>query len=150
MAFIIQEFGEYQVKVWRRAFAIRPPLLSEYDPRYPANDDRYNEVDAKMLPIGESLKDTLDRVSPYWESELKPAILSGKKIIISAHGNSLRALIKFLENISDKKIIDLEIPTGSPLVYKLEEDTLRVIKKYYLNTNIKKNNFFNKILSIFK
>ena len=127
----VEEFGEYQVKVWRRAFAIKPPLLSEYDVRYPANDERYKDI-TENLPLGESLKDTLDRVFPYWESELKPAILSGKRLIISAHGNSLRALLKFLEDISDDKIIDIEIPTGNPLIYELEEGTLRVLKKYYL------------------
>ena len=147
----VEEFGEYQVKVWRRAFAIKPPLLSEYDPRYPANDDRYENIEESQLPIGESLKDTLDRVRPYWESELKPSILSGKRIIISAHGNSLRALLKFLENISDNKIIDIEIPTGNPLVYELEENTLRVIKKYYLMQDPdQKSSLFNKIKSIFK
>jgi 2,3-bisphosphoglycerate-dependent phosphoglycerate mutase len=147
----VEEFGEYQVKVWRRAFAIRPPLLSEYDPRYPANDHRYENIPDNQLPMGESLKNTLERVYPYWEGELKPAILSGKRVLISAHGNSLRALLKFLENISDNKIIDIEIPTGNPLVYELEEKTLRVIKKYYLIGNIEsKTNLFSKIKSIFK
>lgn len=148
----VDEFGEYQVKVWRRAFAIKPPLLSEYDSRYPANDDRYENIPEEELPIGESLKDTLDRVQPYWESELKPAIFSGKRLIISAHGNSLRALLKFLENISDNKIIDIEIPTGNPLVYQLDEKDLKVLKKYYLIENEDKNtkNIFSKFKSIFK
>jgi 2,3-bisphosphoglycerate-dependent phosphoglycerate mutase len=148
----IDEFGEYQVKVWRRAFAIKPPLLSEYDSRYPANDERYIDIPAEQLPIGESLKDTLDRVQPYWESELKPAILSGKRLVISAHGNSLRALLKFLENISDNKIIDIEIPTGNPLIYELEEHTLKVLKKYYLIDikNKSNKNIFSKLKSIFK
>jgi 2,3-bisphosphoglycerate-dependent phosphoglycerate mutase len=147
----IEEFGEYQVKVWRRAFAIRPPLLSEYDPRYPASDDRYKDIPIDQLPIGESLKDTLDRVAPYWEQELKPAILSGKRVIISAHGNSLRALIKFLENMSDKKIIDLEIPTGQPLIYHLRESDLKVEKRYYLNDALKQNMpFWEKVKSLFK
>lgn len=142
-----EEFGEYQVKVWRRAFAIRPPLLSQYDARYPATDDRYKDIAIDKLPIGESLKDTLDRVSPYWEEELKPAILSGKRIIISAHGNSLRALVKFLEGISDQKIIDLEIPTGQPLIYELRELDLQVIKRYYLMQDNK--NIWTKITSFF-
>ena len=147
----IEEFGEYQVKVWRRAFAIRPPLLSEYDSRYPASDDRYKSIPKDQLPIGESLKDTLDRVAPYWEQELKPAILSGKRIIISAHGNSLRALVKFIEHISDQKIIDLEIPTGQPLIYNLRESDLKVEKRYYLNDALKKNvTFWDKIKSLFK
>jgi 2,3-bisphosphoglycerate-dependent phosphoglycerate mutase len=148
----VADFGEYQVKVWRRAFAIKPPLLSEYDSRYPANDERYANISAEQLPIGESLKDTLDRVQPYWDSELKPAILSGKRLIISAHGNSLRALLKFLENVSDKKIIDIEIPTGNPLVYELEENTLKVLKKYYLigDNNQNNTNIFSKFKSIFK
>jgi 2,3-bisphosphoglycerate-dependent phosphoglycerate mutase len=147
----VEEFGEYQVKVWRRAFAIRPPLLSEYDSRYPASDDRYKSIPKDQLPIGESLKDTLDRVAPYWEQELKPAILSGKRIIISAHGNSLRALVKFIEHISDEKIIDLEIPTGQPLIYNLRESDLKVEKRYYLNDALKKNvTFWDKIKSLFK
>jgi len=147
----IEEFGEYQVKVWRRAFAIRPPLLSEYDSRYPASDDRYKSIPKDQLPIGESLKDTLDRVAPYWEQELKPAILSGKRIIISAHGNSLRALVKFIEHISDQKIIDLEIPTGQPLIYNLRESDLKVEKRYYLNDALKKNiTLWDKIKSLFK
>lgn len=147
----VEEFGEYQVKVWRRAFSIKPPLLSEYDSRYPANDERYSDIPVEQLPIGESLKDTLDRVQPYWEKELKPAILSGKSLIISAHGNSLRALLKFLENISDSEIIDIEIPTGNPLVYELEENTLKVLKKYYLiGPPNPKISFLTKIKSIFK
>ena len=93
----------------------------------------------------------MDRVSPYWEQELKPAILSGKRIIISAHGNSLRALVKFIEHISDKKIIDLEIPTGQPLIYHLRESDLKVEKRYYLNDALKKNiTFWDKIKSLFK
>lgn len=144
----VEEFGEYQVKVWRRAFSIKPPLLSEYDSRYPANDERYDDIPLEQLPIGESLRDTLDRVKPYWESELKPAILSGKRLIISAHGNSLRALIKFLENISDKKIIDIEIPTGNPLVYQLDENNLKVLKKYYLIGDEKKVGLIGRFKSI--
>lgn len=149
----IEEFGDYQVKVWRRSFSIRPPLLSEYDPRYPANDNRYSDIPLDQIPIGESLKDTLNRVAPYWETELKPAILNGKKLVIVAHGNSLRALIKFLENISDDKIIDLEIPTGNPLVYHLDESELKVIKKYYLLTKSsdkKEGGIFSKIKNILK
>lgn len=149
----IEEFGDYQVKVWRRSFSIRPPLLSEYDPRYPASDERYSSIPLDQIPIGESLKDTLNRVAPYWESELKPAILSGKRLVIAAHGNSLRALVKFLENISDEKIIDLEIPTGIPLVYSLDESDLKVLKKYYLIQNVNKSGhggIFSKIKSILK
>lgn len=144
----IEEFGEYQVKVWRRAFAIKPPLLSEYDSRYPATDDRYRDIPVDQLPIGESLKDTLDRVAPYWEKELKPAILSGKRVVISAHGNSLRALVKFLEHISDSKIIDLEIPTGQPLIYQLRESDLKVERRYYLMQQNK--TIWSKITSLFK
>lgn len=143
----VEEFGDYQVKVWRRSFGIRPPLLSEYDARYPANEDRYKDIPIEELPIGESLKDTLDRVYPYWENELKPAILSGKRLVIAAHGNSLRALMKFLEHISDKKIVDVEIPTGQPLVYHLDEHNLRVVKKYYLMKQ-NKNNIWKKLFSI--
>ena len=147
----VEEFGEYQVKVWRRSFSIKPPLVSEYDSRYPANDERYHNVPVEQLPIGESLKDTLDRVTVYWENELKPATLSGKRLIISAHGNSLRALIKSLENISDDKIIGIEIPTGNPLIYELEENTLKVLNKYYLiGGTDKKVTFLEKIKSFFK
>lgn len=147
----VEEFGEYQVKVWRRAFAIRPPLLSEYDNRYPTSDEKYDNIPKNQIPIGESLKDTMDRVLPYWESEIKPKVLSGKKLIISAHGNSLRALLKFIENISDNKIIDIEIPTGNPLVYELEESTLKVLKKYYLIGKFDtKSNLLTKLKSIFK
>ncbi len=128
----IEDYGADEVKSWRRAYDTRPPLLSEFDPRHPSREERYREILSEELPIGESLKDTLDRVLPYWEQELKPAIQSGKRLIIVAHGNSLRALAKNLENLTNEQVLDLEIPTGKPLVYELDEKSLRVLKKYYL------------------
>ena len=133
----IEEFGEEEVKIWRRDSIVRPPLLSLYDSRHPGKDIRYKNVSDKDLPIGESLSDCLLRVLPYWEEELKPAIKSGKKILIAAHGNSLRALVKNIENMSDEKIINLEIPTGQPLVYDLDKNSLKVVKKYYLKDSLK-------------
>ena len=115
-----EEYGEEQVRIWRRSYDVKPPLLTKDDPRYIEGE-----------PLGESLKDTEKRVSEYYNEEIKKELLKGKKIIISAHGNSLRGLIKYLENISDKDIMNLEIPTGKPLIYELD-DELNVINHYYL------------------
>lgn len=123
--------GEEQVKIWRRSYDVPPPALDENDPRHPRFDVRYKDVDPKLLPATESLKDTVARVVPYWESTIAPEIKNGKKIIIAAHGNSLRALVKYLDNISDKDILELNIPTGIPLVYELDAN-LRAIQHYYL------------------
>ncbi|HPO66136.1 MAG TPA: 2,3-diphosphoglycerate-dependent phosphoglycerate mutase, partial [Bacteroidales bacterium] len=112
--------GEEQVKIWRRSYDVPPPALDENDPRHPRFDVRYKDVDPKLLPATESLKDTVARVVPFWESTIAPEIKKGKKIIIAAHGNSLRALVKYLDNISDKDILELNIPTGIPLVYELD------------------------------
>lgn len=142
-----QDYGADVVKSWRRAYDTKPPLLSEYDPRYPSREERYYSVDPHDLPIGESLKDTLDRVLPYWEEEIKPTILSGKKLLITAHGNSLRALVKNLENLNKQAVLDLEIPTGSPLVFELTGNDLKVVKKYYLSEQKAQNPwlaFFNR------
>ncbi|MHB1485524.1 MAG: 2,3-diphosphoglycerate-dependent phosphoglycerate mutase [Saccharofermentanales bacterium] len=126
-----QEFGDEQVKIWRRSFDVRPPLLTPDDERYPGNEMKYRDVDAKDLPLAESLHDTIIRFMPFWENTILPDIKDGKKVIISAHGNSLRALVKHLDNISDEDIIDLNIPTGIPLVYELDDD-IKPIRKYYL------------------
>lgn len=126
-----QRHGEDQVHEWRRSYKTRPPLLETGDPFSPDNQRRYQDIPKNKLPLGESLEDTYLRVLPYWHSEIAPAIKAGKKILISAHGNSLRALIKYLDNIMDDKIPNLEIPTGKPLVYELDEK-LKPIKHYYL------------------
>ncbi len=123
--------GEEQVKIWRRSYDVPPPALDENDSRHPRFDARYKDVDPKLLPATESLKDTVARVVPYWENVIVPEIKKGKKIIIAAHGNSLRALVKYLDNISDKDILELNIPTGMPLVYELDEN-VKPIKSYYL------------------
>lgn len=123
--------GEEQVKIWRRSYDVSPPALEENDPRHPRFDVRYNDVEPKHLPSTESLKDTVARVVPYWENVIVPEIKRGKKIIIAAHGNSLRALVKFLDNISEKDILELNIPTGIPLVYELDQN-IKPIKNYYL------------------
>jgi len=123
--------GEEQVKIWRRSYDVPPPALDENDPRHPRFDVRYKDVDPKLLPATESLKDTVARVVPFWESTIAPEIKKGKKIIIAAHGNSLRALVKYLDNISDKDILELNIPTGIPLVYELDAN-LQPIQHYYL------------------
>jgi 2,3-bisphosphoglycerate-dependent phosphoglycerate mutase len=125
------KYGDEQVKLWRRSFDIQPPVLSETDPRNPATEIKYKLLSKTDLPLTESLENTIQRAIPYWESEIVPKIKSGKKVLISAHGNSLRALIKNLEGISDQDIISLEIPTGKPLVYKLD-DNQKVVEKFYL------------------
>ncbi|RUQ37303.1 MAG: 2,3-diphosphoglycerate-dependent phosphoglycerate mutase [Candidatus Competibacteraceae bacterium] len=123
--------GEEQVKIWRRSFDIPPPALEPTDPRYPTNDPRYTSLDPRVLPATESLKTTIDRVLPYWHDTIVPSIRAGKRVIIAAHGNSLRALVKYLDDMTDEAIIALNIPTAVPLVYELD-DNLRPIKSYYL------------------
>lgn len=120
-----------QVQKWRRSFCERPPKLEENDPRHPCNDNKYCDIDKKDLPHGESLEDTIKRVLPYWESEIVPQIKHGKKVIVSASGNSLRALIKHIDSVSDDDIVGLEIKTGTPLIYELDEN-LKPIDRYYL------------------
>lgn len=126
-----EKFGEEQVHIWRRSYDVPPPALDETDERHPKHDPRYASLTPEQLPATESLKITLERVLPYWHSELVPAITSGKRIIIAAHGNSMRALVKYLDNISEDEITGLNIPTGLPLVYELDKD-LQPIKSYYL------------------
>jgi len=123
--------GEDQVKIWRRSFDIPPPPLDPSDPRFPSKDPRYADLDPRVLPATESLKTTIDRVLPYWHDVLVPTIRSGKRVAIAAHGNSLRALIKYLDNLSDEAIVALNVPTAVPLVYELDAN-LRPIKNYYL------------------
>ncbi len=126
-----QKFGEAQVKVWRRSYDVPPPVLDLDDERHPRYDPRYASLTPEQLPATESLKITLERVLPYWHSTLAPAIKSGQRVLISAHGNSLRAMVKYFDNISEAEIPELNIPTGIPLVYELDDD-LRPIKHYYL------------------
>lgn len=120
-----------QVQKWRRSFCERPPQLTEEDPRNPCLDPKYCDIDKKDLPCGESLEDTIKRVLPYWEKEIAPQIRNGKRVIVAASGNSLRSLIKHIENISDDDIVGLEIKNGTPLIYELDKD-LKAVSKYYL------------------
>jgi 2,3-bisphosphoglycerate-dependent phosphoglycerate mutase len=125
------KFGEEQVLVWRRSFEIPPPPLTEDSEHYPGHDPRYADVDRKDLPKAESLKDTIARFLPYWEETIAPDIRAGRRVIIAAHGNSLRALVKHLDHMSEEAVLALNIPTGIPLVYELD-DTLQPLKRYYL------------------
>ena len=125
------QYGEEQVLIWRRSYDVRPPSLEPSDSRNPANDIRYKNMEPKDIPLTECLKDTVARFLPYWHETVAPAIQSGKRVIITAHGNSLRALVKYLDNIPDKEITELNIPTGIPLVYTLDKQ-LRPIRKSYL------------------
>lgn len=126
-----EKYGEKQVQIWRRSYDVRPPLLTENDPRNPARLAMYQSVDPAQLPLGESLKDVIARVVPFFEEEVAPAIRQGERLIIAAHGNTLRALVKFLDHVDDDKIASVDIPTGVPLVYELDDD-LKPIRHYYL------------------
>jgi 2,3-bisphosphoglycerate-dependent phosphoglycerate mutase len=125
------KYGDEQVLVWRRSYDVPPPALDESDPQYPGTDPRYRGLNRSELPRTECLKDTVGRFLPYWHQAIVPTIRSGKKVIIAAHGNSLRALVKHLDLISDQNIVGLNIPTGVPLVYELD-DQLKPIRHYYL------------------
>jgi 2,3-bisphosphoglycerate-dependent phosphoglycerate mutase len=126
-----EKFGEAQVKIWRRSYDVPPPVLELDDERHPRFDPRYASLTPEQLPATESLKITLDRVLPYWHSTLTPVIQSGKRVIVVAHGNSIRALVKYLDDVSEAEITELNIPTGLPLVYELNED-MKPIKHYYM------------------
>ncbi|MGB5846912.1 MAG: 2,3-diphosphoglycerate-dependent phosphoglycerate mutase [Ignavibacteriaceae bacterium] len=126
-----KKYGDDQVKIWRRSYDTQPPALEKSDERYPGNDLRYADLTEDELPLTECLKDTVARFMPYWEETIAPTIKSGKKVLIAAHGNSLRALVKYLDNVSEEEIVGLNIPTGIPLVYELDDD-LKPIKHYYL------------------
>lgn len=125
------KYGDEQVKIWRRSYDIPPPALEAADPRFPGSDPRYAHLSKEELPLTECLKDTVARFVPYWEQVIAPEIRAGKKVIIAAHGNSLRALVKYLDDLSDEEIVDLNIPTGIPLVYELD-DALKAISHRYL------------------
>lgn len=123
--------GEEQVKIWRRSFDVPPPFVEDSSEYFPAHDPRYAGIDPAILPKGESLELTIDRVMPFWHDTIRPSILSGKRVLIAAHGNSLRALVKYLDNMDNDTILGLNIPTGVPLVYELDAD-LKPIKSEYL------------------
>jgi 2,3-bisphosphoglycerate-dependent phosphoglycerate mutase len=125
------KYGDEQVLIWRRSYDIPPPALEQNDPRYPGTDPRYRGLSASELPLTECLKDTVARFLPHWHQAIVPTLQAGKKVIIAAHGNSLRALVKYLDNVADDKIVALNIPTGVPLVYELDEE-LKPIRHYYL------------------
>lgn len=126
-----ERHGEEQVLIWRRSYDTRPPALEETDDRYPGKDRRYQDLTEAELPLTECLKDTVERFLPYWKERIAPVIGSGKQVIISAHGNSLRALVKYLDHIPDEEIVGLNIPTGMPLVYELDAD-MKAVDRYYL------------------
>jgi 2,3-bisphosphoglycerate-dependent phosphoglycerate mutase len=125
------QHGEAQTKIWRRSYDIPPPPLTPDDQRHPSRDPRYASLDRRDLPLAESLKDTVARFLPYWHDTIAPSIASGRRVLVAAHGNSLRALVKYLDGISEADIVELNIPTGIPLVYELD-DELKPIRHYYL------------------
>ncbi len=125
------KFGEDQVKIWRRSYDVPPPALTPDDERYPGHDPRYNDLTAEELPLTECLKDTVNRFLPYWHRTIAPSVRAGRRVLIAAHGNSLRALVKYLDNVPEDAIVNLNIPTGMPLVYELDDD-LKPLRSYYL------------------
>jgi 2,3-bisphosphoglycerate-dependent phosphoglycerate mutase len=125
------KFGDAQVKIWRRAYAVAPPPLNKSDPRFAGNDRRYADLRPEELPLTECLKDTVTRFMPFWHETLAPAVKGGRRVIVAAHGNSIRAIVKYLDDVSDDAIVELNIPTGVPLVYELTAD-LKPIRNYYL------------------
>lgn len=126
-----EKYGEEQVRIWRRSYDVQPPALEKTDPRYPGFDPRYRGLTPDELPLTESLKNTVDRFLPLWETRIAPEISSGKTVIIAAHGNSLRALCQHLEHLTKEQVLNLEIPTGVPLIYELDSD-LKPLRHYYL------------------
>lgn len=130
------KFGEDQVKIWRRSYDIPPPALTPDDERYPGRDPRYKSLTPQELPLTECLKDTVNRFLPYWHETIAPAVRNGQRVLIAAHGNSLRALVKYLDNVSEEAIVNLNIPTGMPLVYKLDSE-LKPERSYYLGDPVK-------------
>ncbi len=125
------KYGEEQVLLWRRSYDVAPPPLDKTDERYPGRDPRYQDLDEKDIPVTECLRDTVTRFLPYWHGAIAPAVRSGKRVLISAHHNSLRALVKYLDEIPDDEVMHLNIPTGIPLVYEFDED-LKPLRRYYL------------------
>jgi 2,3-bisphosphoglycerate-dependent phosphoglycerate mutase len=126
-----EKYGEDQVLQWRRSYDLRPPQLTPEDSRYPGHDEKYAQLSKEDIPLGECLKDTVERFLPYWHSSIVPELKKGKRVLIVAHGNSLRALVKYLDQMTDEEIIKLNIPTGIPLIYELDDD-LKPVTHYYL------------------
>jgi len=126
------KYGDEQVHIWRRSYDVRPPLLEENDPRTSFNDPRYAKLKREEIPLGECLKDNVARVLPLWEESIAPALRSGKRVLIAAHGNSIRSLVKYLDQVSDTDIMEINIPNGTPLVYELD-DNLKPLKHFYLD-----------------
>jgi len=141
-----EKYGEEQVKIWRRSYDVRPPALDDSDPRSAAKDRRYGDLRKEQIPSAECLKDTVERFLPCWHETIAPSVRSGKRVIIAAHGNSLRALVKYLDGISDSAITELNIPTGMPLVYELD-DSLKPLRNYYLGDQEKVKKAMEKVAS---
>lgn len=139
-----QKYGEEQVKIWRRSFDTPPPLLAKDSEYHPRLDVRYQDVPDQDLPLGESLKDTVHRFMPFWESDIKPALLAGERVLVVAHGNSLRALLMHLENLTQGEIMEVNLPTGIPLVFDLDKN-LKVLQKRYLASKEKLDAALNKV-----
>lgn len=128
-----EKYGDLQVQEWRRSYDVSPTALDLADQRYPGRDPRYSGLTIKQIPVTECLEDTVARVIPYWQQTILPAIQAGKKVVIVAHGNSLRALVKYLDNVSEQKIVELNIPTGTPLVYELDpSQNFKAVNHYYV------------------
>jgi 2,3-bisphosphoglycerate-dependent phosphoglycerate mutase len=127
-----QEYGDAQVHIWRRSYDVRPPLLEKDDERNPQNDRRYEKLSASDIPLGECLKDNVERVLPLWNESIAPALKAGKRVLLVAHGNSIRSLIKYLDQVSDEDIMEINVPNGIPLVYELD-DQLKPIQHFYLD-----------------
>jgi len=143
---LASKYGEKQILLWRRSFNVKPPNLDRTDKRYSGNELKYSTLNDKDIPLSESLEDTFKRFLPYWFKEIEPAIKSGKKVLIVAHGNSLRAIIKYIDKLSDEEIIDVNIPTAIPLVYELDEN-LNPISKYYLGDPKKIKKALNNVIN---
>ena len=142
----VEKFGEDKVLKWRRSYDVRPPELNIKDKRYPTNETKYNKINKELLPATECLKDTIERFSPYWTNTIEPEIHKNQKVLIVAHGNSLRALVKYLDNLSDEDILKVNIPTGIPLVYDLNDD-FKVKDKYYLGNEDEINKAMNSVVN---
>lgn len=144
-----EKYGEAQVKLWRRSFDVPPPALKDGDQRCPHIQEMYRNVDKNNLPYNESLKDTIERVVPYFENVIKKDMINGKRVLLVAHGNSLRSLVKYFDNLNDKEIIDVNIPTGIPLIYEFDNN-FKVINKYYLGNEDMINKKINSVANQIK
>ena len=141
-----EKYGEEQVKLWRRGFAIAPPALDTHDPLHPCNDAKYTRIDPSLLPGTESLKDTIDRIMPYWNEVILPSLKEHDEVLIAAHGNSLRGIVMHLKNLSEEEILEVNIPTGIPYVFELTDD-MKLIKDYYLADKEELDKLMNEVAS---